>query len=66
MLIFGRFLVTPLASLTYLETLLQSGMCGPNSKFKELKALESWQFVWKINVKNEEDFRGAWEERKKG
>ena len=33
--------------------------------FKELKSLESWQFVWKMNVKNEEDFRGAWEESNK-
>ena len=39
-------------------------MYGQNSKFTEPKALESWQFVWKKNVKNE-DFRGAWEERKK-
>lgn len=26
-------------------------MCGTNSKFKELKALESGQSVWKMNVK---------------
>ena len=37
----------------------------PNSKFKELKALELWQFVSKMNLKNEEDFRGTREERKK-
>ena len=40
-------------------------MCDPDSKFKERNALESWKFVWKMNFKNEEDFRWAWEERKK-
>ena len=40
-------------------------MCDPDSKFKERKALKSWKFVWKMNFKNEEDFRRAWEERKK-
>ena len=39
-------------------------MCDPDSKFKERKALKSWKFVWKMNFKNE-DFRRAWEERKK-
>ena len=39
-------------------------MCDTNSKFKELEALEHWQFVWKMNVKNEKYFRGAWEEGK--
>ena len=37
-------------------------ICDPNSKFKELNALESWQFAWKMNAKNGEDFREAWEE----
>ena len=27
--------------------------------------MKSWQSVWKMNVKNEEDFRVDWEERKK-
>ena len=40
-------------------------MCDPNSNFKEIKVLESWQFAWKMNVKNEENFGGVWEERKK-
>ena len=40
-------------------------MCDPNSNFKEIKVLESWQFVWKMNVKNEENLGGVWEERKK-
>ena len=65
MLIFGGFLVTSLASLDLPRDLDSNSKCGPNSKFKKLKALESWQFVWKMNVRNEEDFRAAWEEGKK-